>query len=129
MPMSQEHKEALAQGRRESRAIRAYLGALGERRPGRPVSADSLERRLGDVETKLGGETNPLRRVGLIQSRIDLRDRLSKAQDASNIAELEDSFVDHVAGYSDRRGVSYDAWREAGVPAKVLKRAGLGRKS
>ncbi len=129
MPMSQEHKEALAQGRRESRAIRAYLGALEERRPGRPVSAESLERRLGDVETKLGGETNPLRRVGLIQSRIDLKDRLSKAQDASNIAELEDNFVDHVAGYSERRGVSYDAWRESGVPAKVLKKAGLSRKS
>ena len=40
---------------------------------------------------------------------------------------LEDEFVDAASGYSQRKGISYTAWRELGVPASVLKRAGIGR--
>jgi hypothetical protein len=29
--------------------------------------------------------------------------------------------------YSERRGISYAAWRELGVEAAVLKKAGIGR--
>jgi hypothetical protein len=114
--MSQEHKAALAQGRRESRAINAYLGALGDRRPGRPVSVDSLKRQLADVSAKL-------------QKRIDLEESLSRVQTASNMAELEANFIANVAGYSARKGVSYKAWREFGVPAATLKKAGISRGS
>ena len=31
------------------------------------------------------------------------------------------------AAYSERKGISYAAWREIGVPAAVLKRAGISR--
>ncbi|CAN5347660.1 MAG: hypothetical protein ACR2JP_05060 [Acidimicrobiia bacterium] len=127
MAMSDEHKEALAQGRRESRAIKSYLAALGERRPGRPVTADSLQRRLAAVGAKLQKESQPLKRVALLQSRIDLQERLSKVHEASNMAELERNFIEQVGAYSERKGVSYEAWREFGVPAKVLKEAGLSR--
>ena len=129
MAMSQEHKAALAQGRRESRAINAYLGALGDRRPGRPVSVDSLKRQLADVSAKLDKESSPLRRVDLLQKRIDLEESLSRVQTASNMAELEANFVANVAGYSARKGVSYKAWREFGVPAATLKKAGISRGS
>ena len=129
MAMSKEHKAALAQGRRESRAINAYLGALGDRRPGRPVSVDSLNRQLADVSAKLDKESSPLRRVDLLQKRIDLEDSLSRVQTASNMAELEANFVANVAGYSARKGVSYKAWREFGVPAATLKKAGISRGS
>lgn len=125
--MSQQHKDALAQGRRESRAISAYLAALGERRPGRPVSADSLQRQLDDVVAKLEGTDSPIKRVDLLQKRIDLEESLSRVQGASDIAELEANFIDNVAGYSARKKVSYKAWREAGVPAAVLKKAGISR--
>ena len=30
-------------------------------------------------------------------------------------------------GYSERKGISYAAWREAGVPAATLKAAGISR--
>jgi hypothetical protein len=29
--------------------------------------------------------------------------------------------------YGQRKGISYAAWREAGVDAAVLKKAGIGR--
>ena len=38
---------------------------------------------------------------------------------------LELGFVEHAASYSDRKGVSYTAWREFGVPASVLRTAGI----
>lgn len=67
MPMSAEHKAALAQGRRESRAIKAYLQALEARKPGRPVTAESLGKRVSDLDAKIKAESNPLRRVELRQ--------------------------------------------------------------
>ncbi len=46
MPMSDEHKASLAKGRRESRAIKAYLEALKSRRPGSPVTPESVRKRM-----------------------------------------------------------------------------------
>jgi hypothetical protein len=35
--------------------------------------------------------------------------------------------VEVAASYSARQGISYDAWREIGVPAAVLREAGVSR--
>jgi hypothetical protein len=125
MAMSDEHKAALAQGRKESRAIKAYLEALEARRPGRPVSKDSLQKRLEKVNEKLGSAESPLETVDLIQSKLDIEKALAQVENAQDYAALENGFVDNVASYSDRKGVSYTAWREFGVPAAILKKAGI----
>ena len=39
--------------------------------------------------------------------------------------EEERAFVEAAAPYGERKGISYKAWREVGVPAAVLKRAGI----
>ena len=44
-----------------------------------------------------------------------------------DISGLEKSFVAAAKGYSERKGISYTAWRELGVPPEVLKRAGISR--
>ena len=44
-----------------------------------------------------------------------------------DISALEDDFVRVAHSYSSRRGISYAAWREIGVDAAVLKKAGLTR--
>ena len=36
-------------------------------------------------------------------------------------------FVKVAASYSERRGITYAAWREIGVTPEVLKKAGVGR--
>ena len=42
-----------------------------------------------------------------------------------DVGSLESEFKKHVASYSERKGVTYTAWRESGVPAKVLREAGI----
>lgn len=126
--MSDAHKEALALGRREARAIKAYLGAIQRtRRPGRPVKPETLEKRLASLDEQLATEVNPLKRVDLQQKKLDTQTRLAELDDATDIAGLEDDFVEAVAGYSQRKGISYAAWRAEGVPAAVLRKAGIRR--
>ena len=127
MAMSAEHKEALAQGRREASAIKKYLGALGRRRPGRPVTPESLKKRVADLSVRLSGEQNALRAVELRQQIIEAGEALAEADTAASVDELETGFIEHAASYSDRKGISYAAWRQSGVPAHVLKKAGVRR--
>jgi hypothetical protein len=35
--------------------------------------------------------------------------------------------VETARTYGERKGITYAAWRELGVPPAVLKRAGIGR--
>jgi hypothetical protein len=125
MPMSDDHKAALAKGRKEARAIKAYLEALESRKPGRPISKDSLTKRMEKVNEKLDATDNPLEAVDLIQSKLDIERALAEAENAQDIETLQTGFVEHVASYSDRKGVTYTAWREFGVPASVLRQAGI----
>lgn len=123
--MTEEHKAALAQGRREARAIKAYLKALADKKPGRPVTKESLTKRLGTVERKIEDVDNPLETVDLIQSKLDIEQALSDLENTEDIETLEAGFVENAAPYSERKGVSYTAWREYGVPARVLRAAGI----
>lgn len=125
MAMSQEHKDALAQGRLEARSIKAYLRALDSRRPGRPVTKESLDKRLERVNGKLGDENDPLKRIELLQSKLDLESALASVEDGANVDDLADNFVAYAKSYSDRKGISYTAWRQFGVPADVLRKAGI----
>ncbi|MPZ51595.1 MAG: hypothetical protein GEU79_02495 [Acidimicrobiia bacterium] len=125
--MSDDHKAALAQGRRESKAIKSYLSALGSRRPGRPVTPETIKQRIDDVAEKLDKETDPLRQVGLRQERLDLEQKLEEFDQQEDVADLEAGFVEHAASYAERKGISYPAWRDSGVPASVLKKAAIPR--
>jgi hypothetical protein len=123
--MSQEHKDALAEGRRQSRAIKAYLGAVKAKKPGRPVTRESIEARMQRVAGQLAASDDPLESVELVQLRLDLEAQLAQMGDSENMAELEKGFIDYAGGYSDRKGISYTAWREVGVPAAILRKAGI----
>jgi hypothetical protein len=127
MPMSEEHKAALARGRRESRAIKQYLENLKSRRPGRPVTPTTLKKRIEDLEVKIKAESDPLKAVEMRQSRIEAEVSLAKAENAPDASDLEAGFVKNAKAYSKRKGISYAAWREAGVPAALLKQAGITR--
>lgn len=126
--MSDEHKEALARGRQEGRAVREYLAALDvAKRPGRKLDRATIEQRIADVQARIDAEPDPAKRVELIQRRLDLEGQLIELADQPDLDALEAAFVDAAAGYSQRKGISYAAWREAGVPAATLKAAGIKR--
>ncbi|MFP5331789.1 MAG: hypothetical protein ACLGHX_05460 [Acidimicrobiia bacterium] len=125
--MSDEHKAALAQGRREGRAVKEYLKLLGSRRPGRPVTRESLEKRIAGLNEKIDAEEDPLKKLEMIQSRIDAEDQLADIEDAVDADEVEKEFIEVAKSYSERKGITYSAWREAGVSAQVLRAAGIPR--
>lgn len=126
--MSDEHKQALARGRQEGRAVRDYLAAIEhERRPGRRVDKGTVEARIGEVQARIDEEPDPAKRVEMIQRRLDLEEQLIAMQDEPDLEALEVAFIEAAGGYSERKGISYAAWREAGVPAAALKAAGIKR--
>ena len=125
--MTPEHKQAIARGREAGAAVRRYLDALAsESRRGRRMSPERLQQRLAAVTEQIP-QANALRRVELIQERLDLEAALAAAEDDSSADDLESAFIEVVAEYSSRKGLSYAAWREAGVKPDVLRRAGLTR--
>jgi hypothetical protein len=130
-PMSDAHKKALALGREQGRIIRSYLEALETTRPrrGRKRTVDSVQRQLVAVKEQLP-EATGLDRVHLIQDRMDLEAELATLSGAGvDLPGLEAAFVKVAADYGERKGISYTAWREAGVDAAVLKKAGIKRGS
>jgi hypothetical protein len=126
--MSAEHKEALARGREEGRAVRLYLEAIEEQRPrpGRRRTADSITRRLAAVNEKLAG-ADALTRLHLLQERADLDAELARAGTVDDLAELEAKFLKVARSYGERKAIGYSAWRAAGVDSEVLERAGITR--
>ena len=128
--VSDEHKAAMAEGRTQSRAIAAYLEALESHKPkrGRKRTPESVDKRLEAIDKQLGS-ANPIKRLSLIQERLDLLTEKDSMGSTVDISAYEDDFVAAAAGYSERKGISYAAWRELGVPPAILKRAGISRAS
>ncbi|MEQ1788478.1 MAG: hypothetical protein ABL966_15605 [Acidimicrobiales bacterium] len=128
--MSDEHKAALAEGRNQGRSVRRYLEALDAHRPkrGRKRTPDSMQKRLNRIDVELA-TADPLKRLQLIQERLDLKSELGAAVEKVDLSGLEKEFVAAAAAYSARKGISYAAWRELGVEPAVLKRAGISRSS
>jgi uncharacterized protein YicC (UPF0701 family) len=127
-PMSNEHKAALAQGRAESRAVRDYLDALRANKPkrGRKRTPDSIKKRIAAIDEQIKS-ADALNELLLTQERHDLTTELETMSKAVDVATVEESFVQVAASYSTRQGISYTSWREVGVPAATLKRAGISR--
>ncbi len=129
-PMTDEHKQALAEGRNESRAVKAYLEALQQHRPkrGRKRTPESIAKQLAAINTALI-DAAPLQRLQLVQERMDLNVELEGLSSTVDLSSLEKNFIKWAKSYSQRKGISFAAWRELGVPAEVLKAADVGRGS
>jgi uncharacterized protein YicC (UPF0701 family) len=127
-PMSKDHKEALAVGRAEGRSVRAYLEALDSSRPkrGRKRTKDSISGRMEKLDAELEA-ADALKRLQLTQERLDLIEELAGMDTGVDITELEAEFTRVAKGYAARKGISYAAFRQIGVPAAVLKKAGISR--
>lgn len=125
--MSAEHREALAVGRAPGKAIREYLAALQTQGSSRTEDPVRLEERVSALQDSISSEADPLKRVELIQQRLNAEQRLAATTELPDLESLEAGFVEVVAEYSQRKGITYPAWRELGVPAATLKAAGIRR--
>ena len=126
--MTAEHKQALADGRAEGRAVKVYLDALEQQKPrrGRKRTPDSIAKRLTAIEKQLG-DASSLQRLQLVQERRDLETELAGMDTTVDLTALEAAFVKVAKDYSARKGIEYASWRELGVGADVLKKAGVTR--
>jgi hypothetical protein len=127
--LSAAHKRALAEGRTMSATVDRYLSAVNTpKRRGRKVSKPALEQRLAVARTKARSATG-VEKVLAAQDVRDLQLRIASMSVASSddIKSLEAAFVKIAKRFGENRGIGYGAWRDAGVPAVVLKKAGVAR--
>jgi hypothetical protein len=127
--LSASHKQALAEGRTMSATVDRYLSAVNTpKRRGRKVSKAALVERLAEARTRAKSATG-VDKVLAAQDVRDLQTRIANMNTASgnDIKSLEAAFVKIAKRFGENRGIGYGAWRDAGVPAVVLKKAGVAR--
>ena len=128
--LSASHKAALAQGRTMSATVDRYLAAVNTpKRRGRKVTKATLEQRLVQAQTQVKTATG-VEKVLAAQNVRDLRAKLAQASVSSDadLKSLEAAFVKVAKRFAENRGISYGAWRAAGVSADVLRKAGVPRR-
>jgi hypothetical protein len=124
--LSKSHLEALAVGRTETGAVNRYLVAI-DRPKTRGRKPDTSRARLAALDGEIT-DASGAKKLDLVQRKLDL-ERLARegSGPAPDMAALERAFVKVARSYSNRKGISYAAWRALGVPAGVLAKAKVGR--
>lgn len=120
--MTEEHKAALADGRREGHAIRAYLAAIAaqdgaQKRGRKPATAEALQEQLDEA-------TDPVERV-LLRARV--RQAVARESNRPDYTTVEADFIKYVLPFSERLGITWGDWRAEGVSVDVLLQAGFKR--
>jgi len=131
--MTADQRVAIGAAHRQNKAVRVYLTALAtgadRRRRGRP--AEAIRSALLDVAATMADTTDRLTLLLLTQQRQNLEAELAQAEgevDASGPTPAQEAaFVEHAAGFSARRRISWATWRELGVSAATLSSAGINR--
>jgi hypothetical protein len=114
--------------RTQSGVVRRYLEALERDKPkrGRRRTADSIRARLSAIEKALP-DAPAIKRLQLVQERLDLTSELSSTAARPDNSAIEAEFVAVAKAYSAAKGITYAAWRELGVTSGVLRKAGVPR--
>jgi hypothetical protein len=129
----------------QSKAVSVYLeecrqARIGKRRrsgvtlgrlegfPAHTTDPAVVDRAIAEIEQRATVEPKPLREIQLRQRIMDLR-AASAALSNGNGDEhaSKDLFVKYASNVALRLNLSYEAFREMGVSAAVLKEAGIGR--
>lgn len=126
--ISADHKAKLAQGRNEARVVSKYLEAVGagKGKRGRKRTPESISMQIAKINHEIG-EASAMRRLELTQRRADLNVERNRLLARVDLAGVEKDFVKVAKSFAVRTGINYSAFRSVGVPADVLKRAGIGR--
>ena len=127
--LSASHKQALTEGRTMSATVDRYLAAVNTPgRRGRKVPKAALVQRLATAQDQLQTGAG-IARVVAAQEVRNLQARIAAVDSSAgaDLQSLEAAFVKIAKQFGEQRGISYGAWRDAGVPADALKRAGIAR--
>jgi len=127
--LSAAHKKALVEGRTMSATVDRYLAAMNTpKRRGRKVTKATLEQRLTTARSRVKTEGGIDKLLAAQQVR-DTQAKLAEMTTTTGVdsKRLEADFVKIAKRFGENRKIGYGAWRDAGVPAAVLKRAGVAR--
>ena len=124
--LSASHRAALATGRNEARHVRAYLDALAANAPrrGRQRTVETIRKQLADVQSQLRSASG-FGKLELVARRMELQGELAAKSARADVSGLRKNFVKHAASYARRKGITRQAFREAGVPASDIRDAGI----
>lgn len=121
-PRSEEWKEASRFGHESNRLVDEYLAVLKQPKPRMP-SQKTVERIAAEMPKARGVQL-----VILMQQEKDARAALEHAtKGKERLAAAEAGFVTVAKRFSEKKKITYDTWRDFGVPAPVLKKAGIAR--
>lgn len=87
-----------------------------------PVVVEAFADKL---QAEVAETTSPIRRLKLTQRVLDLRAAAEELRNRDTGESALDLFVEHAAAWAEEHGITYAAFRELGVPAAVLKQAGV----
>jgi hypothetical protein len=130
--LSEERLAKLAHGRAQGLIVDAYLKELRVNPPkrGRARTAKSAQREKEDIEKRIA--SGRLTLSGELQARQKVRDldrEIGQLQARTGrMQRLESDFIAICAEYSQHRNLTKEAWAEMGVPVRVLRQCGLGRR-
>ena len=125
--LSTEDKEKRRESRNETLAVRAYLEMLRAEGLHRGKAKRTPQEELEEVESLLAGEEDELHGLFLAQRRLDAMAAIEEDSQKPDMETVESEFKMAVKAFSMRQGISYWAWRDRGVPAKVLEAGGVVR--
>lgn len=126
--MEQEQRSSRTQALSERKVLKQYLTLLEssrKRSTRKTDTTDDIKSRLALIAQELTNGVTPLRRLKLYQERRNLERELIVLAAAQTMERAEEEAVKVLAHYSERHGINRATWREAGVPRKVLDRAGV----
>jgi hypothetical protein len=112
-----------------SATVNRYLAVVNTpQRRGRKVSKATLIDRLATARVQ-AKTASGIDKVLAAQAVRDLQAKVAQLESASgtDLKTLEADFVKIAKQFGEQRGITYGAWRDAGVSAQVLKRAGVAR--
>ena len=127
--LTPEHKQAMAEGRHQQNAVTNYLQMLknNSKRGPKRTEEDVLANLASTQEDLDSGNLNVTDELQARQRLLDLEEELEEIRNAVDADTVVSQFVEVAAAYSERKGISYKAWREQGVPASTLREAGITR--
>jgi hypothetical protein len=70
---------------------------------------------------------SPIQRLQFLQERRNLEAELEGFEQSIDVAAYERAFIRVAKAYSRSKGITYATWRDIGVSAEILNRAGITR--
>ena len=127
--LSSEEKQRMAEGRSHSRVVERYLREIAtgkyHKRGPRKNDPEAIKAELAELNAKIASSPPGVEKLVLVENRRKLEQILAGRAENEAFDELENKFLGIAKLFSVTRGISYESWREMGVPTRVLIKAGI----